>query len=223
MTPATAGRARSVVVPTDALHAPGGRGTIGIVRRALPGGPPVTATPLHYTLRLRYYPVPGSVGAVDSGISITRRYVTHNGVPVGNHAPAGSTLLVELHLVAPQDLSRVLIEDPLPAGAEAVDGTLLTSSVFAQPGRTPGSPGFSDASPRPGQPQDLSPYVDHVELRDDRTALFASAIPAGRYVYRYALHLTTPGLYHVLPAHAAQLYEPEVFGHTPEASFAVWR
>src|SRR2546427_8510692 len=71
-------------------------------------------------------------------------------------------------------------------------------------------------------PQDLSPYVDHVELRDDRTALFASAIPAGRYVYRYALHLTTPGLYHVLPAHAAQLYEPEVFGHTSETSFAVW-
>jgi uncharacterized protein YfaS (alpha-2-macroglobulin family) len=61
-----------------------------------------------------------------------------------------------------------------------------------------------------------------VELRDDRTALFASAIPAGRYVYRQALHLTTPGLYHVLPAHAAQLYKPEVFGHTAEAGFAVW-
>jgi uncharacterized protein YfaS (alpha-2-macroglobulin family) len=113
----------------------------------------------------------------------------------------------------------VLIEDPLPAGAEAVDGTLLTSSVFAQPGRTPGSPGH--APPRPGQPQDLSPYIDHVELRDDRTALFASAIPAGRYVYRYALHLTTPSHYHVLPAHAAQLYEPEVFSHTAEASCAV--
>jgi uncharacterized protein YfaS (alpha-2-macroglobulin family) len=181
----------------------------------------VSATPLHYTLRLRYYPVPGSVGAVDSGISITRRYVTHNGVPVGNHAPVGSTLLVELHLVAPQDLSRVLIEDPLPAGAEAVDGTLLTSSVFAQPGRTPGSPGYGYAPPRPGQPQDLSPYVDHVELRDDRTALFASTIPAGRYVYRYTIHLTTPGHYHVLPAHAAQLYEPEVFGHTAEASITV--
>ena len=39
---------------------------------------------------------------------------------------------------------------------------------------------------------------------------------------RCALHLTTPGHYHVLPAHAAQLYEPEVFGHTAEASFGVW-
>ena len=37
-----------------------------------------------------------------------------------------------------------------------------------------------------------------------------------------ALHLTTAGHYHVLPAHAAQLYEPEVFGHTAAASFAVW-
>jgi hypothetical protein len=34
--------------------------------------------------------------------------------------------------------------------------------------------------------------------------------------------LTTPDLYHVLLAHAAQLYEPEVFGHTSEAGFAVW-
>ena len=73
------------------------------------------------------------------------------------------------------------------------------------------------------EPQDLSPYVDHVELRDDRTALFATALPARRYVYPYALHLTTPDLCHVLPAHAAQIYEPEVFGHTPEASFAVWQ
>ena len=48
------------------------------------------------------------------------------------------------------------------------------------------------------------------------------AIPAGRYVCRYALHLTTPGLYHVLPAHAAQLYEPEVFGQTSDVGFAGW-
>ena len=68
----------------------------------------------------------------------------------------------------------------------------------------------------------MSPYVDHVELRDDRTALFAMAIPAGRYVCRYALHLTTPGLYHVLPAHAAPLDEPEVFGQTSDVGFAVW-
>jgi hypothetical protein len=48
------------------------------------------------------------------------------------------------------------------------------------------------------------------------------AIPAGRYVCRYALHLTTPGLYHVLPAHAAPLDEPEVFGQTSDVGFAVW-
>ena len=75
--------------------------------------------------------------------------------------------------------------------------------------------------PAPGQPQDLSPYVDHTELRDDRTTLFASRVPAGTYVYRYTVHLTTAGRYHVLPAFAYQTFQPEVFGHTALELFTI--
>jgi len=223
VTPATAGLQRAVVVPLDALRLTGG-GMVRIERT----GAGLSHTPLHYTLRLRYYPAPGSVGAVDSGVSLTRRYLTHAGnQPLNGAAPRDATVTVELRLVAPQDLSRVIVQDPLPAGAEAVDGTLLTSSVFAQPGNSSGNgpsgpvPLFTVARPAPGQPQDLSPYVDHTELRDDRTTLFASHVPAGTYVYRYTVHLTTAGRYHVLPAFAYQTFQPEVFGHTALELFTI--
>jgi len=224
VTPGTAATPRVITVSTDFLRARGGHAVVTIARRTLPGGSAVAATPLHYTLRLRYYLAPGSVGAVDGGISIERRYLTGGavageGAPVGHSAASGSLLTVELRLVAPQDLARVLIEDPLPAGAEAVDGALLTSSVFAQPGGSPFSAGY--VLPARGQPRDLAPYIDHGELRDDRTALFASSIPAGAYVYRYTVRLTLPGAYHVLPAYATQLYQPEVFGHTAEENFII--
>ena len=218
VTPATAGLPRSIVIPIDDLRRAGNQAVIRIIRSKIPGGPAVSATPLHYTVRVRYYPVPGSVGTVDSGISISRRYVRLGGASLNDSAPSGATLSVELRIIAPQDLSRVLIEDPLPAGAEAVDGSLLTSSVFAQPG---GGPGLVYSPPQPGQPRDLGPWIDHTEVRDDRTALFATSIPAGTYIYRYTIHLTTPGVYHVLPAHAQQMYEPEVFGHTAVGSFTV--
>lgn len=221
VTPATAGQPRQVAIPLDTLRKAGGRAVIRITRQALPGAGSPTAAPMYYTVRLRYYPTPGSVGAVDSGISVSRRYLTRSGRPLPTGAASGAALTVELRLVAPQDLSRVMIQDPLPAGAEAVDGTLLTSSIFAQPGNTPGSPGYSYKPPKPGQPQDLGLYVDHTELLDDRVTLFATSIPAGTYVYRYTIHLTTPGTYHVLPASAAQVYAPEVFGHTALRSFVV--
>lgn len=228
VTPATAGTTRVVSVPIDRLRSTGAA-VVQIVRTPRPGGTLAGMAP-HYVIRLRYYPTPGSVGPVQSGISLTRRYLARvHGVETllvpGAPAPRDGTLTVELHLVAPQDLSRVIVQDPLPAGAESVDDSLLTSSAFAQPG------GAADLSSNtalmtaptaaPGQPQDLAPYLDHTELRDDQTMLFASTLPAGTYVYRYTIHLTTGGVYHVLPATTYQVHEPEVFGHTAEQSLTI--
>jgi hypothetical protein len=38
---------------------------------------------------------------------------------------------------------------------------------------------------------DLAWYVSHIELRDDRAALFAPYLPAGVYRYKYTVQLTT--------------------------------
>jgi uncharacterized protein YfaS (alpha-2-macroglobulin family) len=117
---------------------------------------------------------------------------------------------VRLTVTSAQDLYYVRIEDPLPAGAEAVDPTLLTTSQLHAGGYTV-----------PARVSDLAWYVDHAELRDDRAALFAGYVPAGTYRYEYTVQLTTRGVFHALPVHAAESYFPEVFGHGAGGYFTV--
>jgi alpha-2-macroglobulin len=89
---------------------------------------------------------------------------------------------VRLTVRSAQDLYYVRVEDPLPAGAEAVDPTLLTTSQLNRGGYRV-----------PPHTSDLAWYVSHVELRDDRAALFAPYLPAGVYRYEYTVQLTTRG------------------------------
>ncbi len=158
---------------------------------------------LYYTLRLAYYPPVDRVPALSQGISVSRAYL-YGDRPVGRGAvPAGAVVRVRLTVTAPQDLYYVRVEDPLPAGAEAVDPTLLTTSQLQSGGYTV-----------PRGTTDLAWYLDHSELRDDRAVLFAGYLAAGVYRYEYDIHLTTPGVFHALPAHAQEDYFPEVFGRS---------
>ena len=47
-------------------------------------------------------------------------------------------------------------------------------------------------------------------MRDDRTVLFATYLPAGVYTYSYLARATTPGAYSVLPAQACLSYSRRV-------------
>ena len=47
---------------------------------------------------------------------------------------------VELTIIAPNDLTYAVIEDPLPAGAEAIDPNLETSSTAFEPGNDQPAP-----------------------------------------------------------------------------------
>jgi uncharacterized protein YfaS (alpha-2-macroglobulin family) len=140
------------------------------------------------------------------GVAVTRSFAPVTGIAaLGSGAPwsAGSTVRVTLSIVAPQDLYYVQLEDPLPAGAEGVDGSLLTTSATVSVAAQTGVPRGTD---------DLTWYLSHAEVRDDRIALFADYLPAGAYQYTYLVHLTTAGTYHALPTHISEMYFPDVFG-----------
>ena len=193
VTPATLATPRVLRAPLGrGPLTPGATTSVG-VRRGNSSGR------LYYTARLAYYPRVDTVGALDRGLSIAREY-RYNGRPV-DRAPVGATLRVRLTVTAPGDLYYLALEDPFPAGGEAVDPTLLTTSQLAQGGYSV-----------PKGTGDLAWYIAHAELRDDRAALFADYLPRGVYRYEYSLHLTTQGTFHALPAHAAESYFPEVFG-----------
>ncbi len=185
---------------TGAL-APGGATSVGVRRSNTSGR-------LYYTARLSYYPRVDTVGALSRGVSVARAYL-YNGRPVAA-APVGATVTVRLTVTAPGDLYYLALEDPFPAGGEAVDPTLLTTSQLAQGGYSV-----------PKGTSDLAWYIGHAELRDDRAALFVDYLPRGVYRYEYSIHLTTRGLFHALPAHAAESCFPEVFGRSPGGYFTV--
>ena len=58
---------------------------------------------------------------------------------------------------------------------------------------------------------------DHVERHDDRIELFATRLATGRHTFSYVARATTSGTFRTAPAHAEEMYEPEVFGRTATA------
>lgn len=179
---------------------------------------------MYYRVSLRYY-VPGEgIKSRSEGLAITRSYYKMtNGVESADpvkEANAGDLLKVRLTIVAPETSYYVLVTDPLPAGLEGVNGSLNTTSFTERPPNP-----FGSIAGQKGGNYDEWYYrwgpFDNVEMRDDRTVLFATYMSPGTYVYEYYARATTPGEYMALPAHAELLYYPDVFGHSDGGEFTV--
>jgi uncharacterized protein YfaS (alpha-2-macroglobulin family) len=126
----------------------------------------------------------------------------------------GDVLEAVVDIVAPDNLHYLVVEDPLPAGLEAIDTSLRTTSVTAQ-GPEMGLTGES-ADQRPGwwTPTD-------VELRDEKTGLFATELAPGSYRFTYQVRATLPGEFLTLPPTGYQMYFPEVWGRGAGSTFTV--
>src|SRR4029434_10675169 len=132
----------------------------------------------------------------------------------------GEVIRVELEIVAPHDLYYVQVEDPLPAGAEAIDTGRATTSLLERGGElTRGPVGEIDIAPSPTRAVAHSDiywgwwhWYSRSELRDEKVALFADYLPRGSYLYSYTMRATLPGEFHVIPTTAGELYFPEVYG-----------
>ena len=64
---------------------------------------------------------------------------------------------------------------------------------------------------------------DHIERHDNRIQLFATRLDEGRHEFSYIVRATTAGTFRTAPAHAEEMYEPEVFGRTETAIVEVQR
>jgi uncharacterized protein YfaS (alpha-2-macroglobulin family) len=187
---------------------------------------------LFYEARLRYARRELPREVLDRGFFVqkTLRAVTPSelesaskAVPSQSQAilPAGSLVLADLVVVTPSPRNYAVIDDPLPAGLEAVDSSLETSAAWT---RIPGS--SADEPPYPDQDEMAhgSAYLPSSyrrELRDDRVLFFVDHLPAGVYHYRYLARATTPGRFVVPPTRAEEMYSPEVFGRTAASTLEV--
>ena len=174
---------------------------------------------LYYTAHMKLSLPVEQVLPLDQGIIVSREYFdpADRETPVTQMAQ-GETFLVRLTIVAPNDLHYVLIEDPLPAGVEAIDTSLKTSQQVDQPE-------LYDATAFDWRTLQSSGwgwwYFDHVELRDEKVVLSASYLPRGTYEYVYLVRAATPGEYRVIPPTAQEFYFPEVSGRGAGSLFVV--
>jgi uncharacterized protein YfaS (alpha-2-macroglobulin family) len=124
----------------------------------------------------------------------------------------GDVIRVDLTIIAPHDLYYLIVEDPLPAGAEAIDTGLATTSLLAS--------GANLQRQSSGAEGGYSPYwywwnwYSRSELRDEKVVLFTDYLYRGTYEYSYTMRATLPGDYKVIPTVASEFYFPEVFGRS---------
>ena len=155
-------------------------------------------------------PVP-LVEAVDNGVIVSRRYVL-NGETV-TAATVGENVEVRLTIIAPTDLHYVLVQDPIPAGTDALDPNLNTSQQVGT------QPEINLADP-------LSQgwgwwYFSNIEFRDEQVALSAEYLPAGTYEFVYTIRAGLPGVYNVIPPTAQEFYFPDVYGRGAGSTFTI--
>ncbi len=173
---------------------------------------------LYYTAHLNSFLPAASVTAVNRGFSIERAYYdaacdpeTDECQPITQIA-AGGQVRVELTIVLPNDRLYVLVEDPIPAGAEAIDPGLETTA-----GNLSGD--VSQDNYRRG-------YwgwwqFNRIEYRDAKVVFRSNFLPAGTYQYTYFLQTNIPGEFQVMPATARETFFPEIFGRSDGKLFMI--
>jgi alpha-2-macroglobulin len=170
---------------------------------------------LYYTAHLRaFLPVP-EVEALNRGIIIERRYTLQGDdtrTPI-TEAHVGDLVRVRLTIIAPNSLHYVVVEDPIPAGTDAVNPNLETSQqIGTRPGLDAGEPlryGWGWW------------WFSNTEFRDEKVVLYSTYLPAGTYEYVYTIRAGLPGIYNVIPAVGQEFYFPEVYGRSDGSTFTI--
>jgi uncharacterized protein YfaS (alpha-2-macroglobulin family) len=167
---------------------------------------------LYYTAYMDYSLPVKDIQALDQGILVTRQYfkVDDPQTPITT-AQRGDLVQVRLTLVVPESLHYLVIDDPLPAGLEAVDASLQTSAQV----------------PETYQPEDYNRYgwgwwyFYYKQIYDDKLVMSADYLPAGTYTITYIARASSAGEFRVLPVTAKEFYFPDVSGRSAGSVFVV--
>lgn len=167
---------------------------------------------LYYTAYLTTALAVDEIEPLDQGVILSREYFAMDDLetPI-TEIEKGELVKVRLTVVAPAWLHYIVINDPLPAGLEAVDSTLATDVEVPQMYTV------NDYKERGWGWW----YFTHIELRDEKIVLSTDYLPAGTYVYTYIARASTVGTFNVIPPTASEFYFPDVGGRGAGSVFIV--
>ncbi len=174
---------------------------------------------LYYSTRLSYAPQTLRTDPVNAGIEIHREYSReHKGQWEILKSPMqlqrGDLVRVDLFLSLPTVRNFVVVDDAVPGGLEPVNRDLATAStVDANKGA------FKHAEDSWWfRYSDWSSYgvsrwsFYHQELRHNAVRFYSEYLPAGNYHLSYTAQAIASGDFVVMPVHAEEMYDPDVYG-----------
>jgi uncharacterized protein YfaS (alpha-2-macroglobulin family) len=152
---------------------------------------------LYYNLNISYFTLEEDIKGVGGELTVFRTYnlliprVTESGMEEFRRIPlysgeimkSGDRIEVELRIIAYNDFEYIVVEDPKPAGMEAME--LTSGHTYA--GR----------------------LCANLELRDEKVAFFINSLKQGEYTITYELRAEVPGKFHGMPAKVYAMYVPE--------------
>ncbi|HEY6827505.1 MAG TPA: alpha-2-macroglobulin family protein, partial [Gemmatimonadaceae bacterium] len=192
------------------------------------------ARPVYFALEVEEVPLAAPVKPDIRGMVVERWYERFDdGKPV-KEVKEGDLVRVRLRVTVPADRQFVVVEDPLPAGLEPIDNTLLTNrglDALATPESQRTAPGDQEVGDNPFWQSFFygtwsgghwSPW-EYRELHDDRVTYFARVLWTGAYTATYVARATVAGSFVAPPAYAEEMYNPALQGRSAGARFVVRR
>lgn len=190
--------------------------------------------PAFYALTLTEVAGARSLVPESRGVTIERWFERYDDGRVVTEVEEGDMVRVRLRITVPAVRQFLALEDELPAGLEAVDVSLATSSAMAPFYSAAGveASAARDQAARRESGSDLSgappswswyssPTWDHSEIRDDRVMLFSSWLREGTWTLNYLARATTAGRFVLPQAHAEEMYDASVNGRSEGGWFVV--
>jgi uncharacterized protein YfaS (alpha-2-macroglobulin family) len=141
-----------------------------------------------------------------SGYKITRTLL-----PVENANPQAwkrdDLVRVHLKVEAQADMTWVVVNDPIPAGATHLGTGLGRDSESATSGENLNPEGYV--------------WPIYTERAFDAFRAYYDYVPKGTFEIEYTIRLNQAGTFRLPPTHVAALYQPEMLGELPNLPFGV--
>src|SRR5262249_11647798 len=114
---------------------------------------------------------------------------------------AGDLVRIHLTMDAQADMTWVVVDDPIPAGASQVVVGLATDSQIATAGENQNNQGYA--------------WPSFIERGFGAFRAYYEYVPKGKFEIEYTIRLNQAGTFQLPPTHVAALYEPEMLGELP--------
>jgi hypothetical protein len=171
----------------------------------------------YYSLHLKYAKEKPDLSAKQAGFAVVRTYSI---LAAGTKTAQTDTLFkrgdivqVTLTLLVPSDRHWVVLQDQLPAGLEPINFSLRGSQESLLDSLSNSNENSYDYYTKY--------WYQHLEMWQDKVAVFARGLREGAYSFSYLARVVTPGSFIAPGAHVEEMYSPEVYGQGEGVEFEV--